>query len=216
MRRWVSFVLVVLSTLGLAAGAAAWVRSHYVVDIFEHQRDEVNSDLSTSLRWFWCRSSVGRVSLLWTHRRIPHIFPPTNRPMPVVGSTRRSTEHNIAPPVGPTMINPSAANLRFWEWRSFQLVRTSPGLPFQYVAGIGVTLPYWFITLSCAIAPATALRRLRRRMVEGRLRQSGRCKTCGYDLRATPNRCPECGTAVAAKPCAPHGGRGKPVAQEQT
>ena len=57
-----------------------------------------------------------------------------------------------------------------------------------------IYFPDWFLAALCGVLPARAWRRWR---AERRTRMSGRCLCCGYDLRATPGRCPECG-AVAS------------------
>jgi len=56
-----------------------------------------------------------------------------------------------------------------------------------------VRVPHWFLLTACLPLPVVAVWLRRRR----RLRTSaGLCWRCGYDLRATPGRCPECGTAA--------------------
>jgi hypothetical protein len=61
-----------------------------------------------------------------------------------------------------------------------------------------VSTPHWFIALLFAIMPTIWLRSCLR---EGRRRQIGLCENCGYDLQATPGRCPECGM-VPGEPAA--------------
>jgi hypothetical protein len=55
-----------------------------------------------------------------------------------------------------------------------------------------ITVPFWLFAAITAIPPLLALRR---KLHERRCWHLARCPSCGYDLRATPNRCPECGRA---------------------
>jgi hypothetical protein len=56
-----------------------------------------------------------------------------------------------------------------------------------------VGIPLWFIAFFPAGIAARSVQWLR---AGRRLIKSIHCKTCGYDLRATPDRCPECGVAT--------------------
>ena len=55
-----------------------------------------------------------------------------------------------------------------------------------------VSVPMWLPAAGLAVLPALWLARLGRHRRRQR-RMRGLCPTCGYDLRATPGRCPECG-----------------------
>lgn len=53
-----------------------------------------------------------------------------------------------------------------------------------------VAVPYWSLVLAAAALPAGRMLRTRRRL---RAARRGHCPRCGYDVSATPQRCPECG-----------------------
>ena len=53
-----------------------------------------------------------------------------------------------------------------------------------------ITVPHWFAVLVTAVPTLLWLRGGVRRWRWGR---AGRCRSCGYDLRYSPQRCPECG-----------------------
>lgn len=63
----------------------------------------------------------------------------------------------------------------------------------------GLVFPFWFASLALG-SPALVLASFRLfTLVRTRMRSKrGVCRGCGYDLRANPGRCPECGTEPAA------------------
>ena len=80
-----------------------------------------------------------------------------------------------------------------WDWQKLGVAKVQmnffghdtfiAGVSFFWLAGACAALPVWWL-----------IDRSRRRRRE----RGHRCGKCGYDLRATPDRCPECGTVPVA------------------
>jgi hypothetical protein len=61
---------------------------------------------------------------------------------------------------------------------------------------ISLGMSHWLMAALLLVMPVLWLKRFRDVRRAGR---RGLCAKCGYDLRATPKRCPECGTPVRAR-----------------
>jgi hypothetical protein len=58
-----------------------------------------------------------------------------------------------------------------------------------------ISIPFWFLALVTAPAGVWLCQQKYREFF--RPTRAGCCRKCGYDLRATPDRCPECGRVAA-------------------
>jgi hypothetical protein len=85
-------------------------------------------------------------------------------------------------------------------WHGFQW-SYRPDQPARYLSGESymVRVPHWSVVFTLLLLPVSRwLRHVRAVRRAGRWVRQGRCPRCGYDCRATPDRCPECGRVPAA------------------
>jgi hypothetical protein len=134
----------------------------------------------------------GLVGVSWGH----HTFAPADRDEFIAWSDR-----NFAPQGwigGTSKLRPGARPMTRSRTGFDCVFQRSPlrgGPPASAGVYRTIIFPYWSIVGLFLIAPVARIAQMVRR--RGRKGQ-GFCPTCGYDLRATPDRCPECGSKPPA------------------
>jgi hypothetical protein len=84
---------------------------------------------------------------------------------------------------------------RAWTLGSFEFYRKDYAIPTYSERNRSITAPAWCFAALFAVPPLLWLRALRRRLVARRRLRLGLCVHCGYDVRSSPERCPECGAS---------------------
>jgi hypothetical protein len=184
-------IVAALSLLVCVAIVALWVRSHFVYDAVA---DGWVNDPPTSGTFVQAYSNRGAISLRRLEVVVQGSTPPGFR-------VDRGIRLNIGPGEHWTTGKPLPWELtRFRYLMGFSCHNGSSSRPEMpgmttIVHEAGVTLPHWFAALLAAVPAVIGWRQHRSHRMRER---TGLCAKCGYDLRASPERCPECEAKTTA------------------
>ena len=169
--RWIANILTALSLILCIASVVFWLRSYQVSEVAGRRYP---------LAVYGMRANYGYVGWYWT--RFDRSFL-TLRPATTTEwfYHRKDFSGNL-----PELESP---NIRFGG----VIYKTTK------ISGVAewhnLVIRGWELALIFSIAPIMRYKQHQRHVILLRDR-AGLCVNCGYDLRATPDRCPECGRPV--------------------
>ena len=183
MRR-LGLILNVIATMLLVAVVALWLRSHRVADVLMWQ--QWRADAGGTYRGTFRTLTSGRGVVGVDLTGLTTAFPATSDAKPKFEWTRADALQFRLP--GET----------FWNRIGFGYVsqsQSAQGLNDSTVTTRAYWLPYWLLAVVASLIP---LRWAIVLAIRARRRRRGLCAWCGYDVRVSAGRCPECGSALPA------------------
>jgi hypothetical protein len=178
MRRRLLNLLTILALIGCVVVAAAWVRGYWTGDVVLLVAG--GTSRMTQSNWV-IGSGGGGLGFVVTHGSGSDVDAP-------------GQPHGLRwRKVPPLYAGGRWSGDSFWNRRGFYWFDQT-GNSFAGIVDLhGVVVPAWFVFLLATSLPAARLLSHLRRW---RRYRAGTCRHCGYDLRASPGRCPECGGRV--------------------
>jgi hypothetical protein len=162
------------SFLLLLATTALLLRSYWDYDQFMHISWNDSAKQYLSYEIFWYR---GRILL-------------THADMTISAGSISDMWHARSPPVWKYVKNEAKTSPIYYDFKLWSIDSVRPRGARGRVVQIGFN--GWPLAVVFAVFPLTWMIKRVRRPPGANV-----CPQCGYDLRATPNRCPECGTIPA-------------------
>ena len=179
--------IALLGLLALAATAFLWIRSHARPEAFHQGAAWVVRGAGRPewhLRYRWVVSDAGRLRVTETSGFTADA---ASGYMRDDGQAFGAWERTTHLPPGDEL----PANT--WTLLGFAWARLEQGdHRTHYWETRIAALPYWLPTALFICLAVPSAKWLSRRWLSRR-HAAGYCRVCGYDLRATPDRCPECG-----------------------
>ena len=196
LTRWALHVAAVASLLLFLLTCVLWVRSGYVCDIVYR----VNASVG---QWAVC-SGAGTLQLSRLGALPPGRFARFGRaaqPWLWLRGPASGASSSLFVPGPPDVV---------WGGRALMLMSRgqpvyAPGMysgprapaPVTATPLLVLGLRYWLLACVSALLPLSRGAGWYSRRRRARSARLGKCANCGYDLRATPDRCPECGALPA-------------------